>query len=52
MEESVDIILGLETGGTDVIELGVPFTDPLADEPTIQSANNKALANNVTIDTA
>ncbi|GKZ24900.1 tryptophan synthetase [Aspergillus brasiliensis] len=51
VEESVDIILGLEAGGADIIELGVPFTDPFADGPTIQSANNKALANNVTIDT-
>ncbi|EPS27827.1 hypothetical protein PDE_02771 [Penicillium oxalicum 114-2] len=51
VEESVDIILGLEAGGADIIELGVPFTDPFADGPTIQSANNKALANNVTIET-
>ncbi|KAF5862011.1 tryptophan synthetase [Aspergillus alliaceus] len=51
VEESVDVILGLEAGGADIIELGVPFTDPFADGPTIQSANNKALANNVTIDT-
>ncbi|CAG8903305.1 unnamed protein product [Penicillium egyptiacum] len=51
VEESVDIILGLQAGGADIIELGVPFTDPFADVPTIQSANNVPLANNVTIDT-
>ncbi|KAJ5344572.1 Tryptophan synthase [Penicillium brevicompactum] len=51
VEESVDIILGLEAGGADIIELGVPFTDPFADGPTIQSANNVALKNHVTIDT-
>ncbi|RMD39248.1 hypothetical protein DV735_g5883, partial [Chaetothyriales sp. CBS 134920] len=51
VDESVDIILGLETGGADIIELGVPFTDPFADGPAIQRANTKALANNVTIDT-
>ncbi|KAF3407373.1 hypothetical protein DPV78_001268 [Talaromyces pinophilus] len=50
VEESVDIILGLEAGGADIIELGVPFTDPFADGPTIQSANTQALANNVTIE--
>ena len=34
---------------TDIIELGVPFTDPIADGPTIQKANTKALANGVTV---
>lgn len=29
----------MEKGGADVIELGVPFTDPIADGPTIQTAN-------------
>lgn len=33
----------------DVIELGLPFTDPIADGPTIQKANTQALANGVTI---
>jgi tryptophan synthase len=33
----------------DIIELGVPFTDPIADGPTIQTANTKALANGVTV---
>jgi tryptophan synthase len=34
---------------TDIIELGLPFTDPIADGPTIQTANTKALANGVTV---
>ncbi len=38
--ETVDLLLGLEAGGADIIELGIPFTDPLADGPTIQEANN------------
>ncbi|KAE8418382.1 tryptophan synthase beta subunit-like PLP-dependent enzyme [Aspergillus pseudocaelatus] len=50
VEEAVDIILGLEAGGADIIELGVLFTDPFADGPTIQTANTQALANNVTIE--
>ena len=34
----------LVEGGADVIELGMPFTDPMADGPAIQSANLRALA--------
>jgi tryptophan synthase len=36
---------------TDIIELGIPFTDPIADGPTIQTANTKALENGVTVTT-
>ncbi|KAG2225725.1 hypothetical protein INT45_011393 [Circinella minor] len=39
----VDILLSLQRGGADIIEMGVPFTDPLADGPTIQYANTIAL---------
>ncbi|KAH8699220.1 bifunctional tryptophan synthase [Talaromyces proteolyticus] len=49
VDETVDILLGLENGGADVIELGLPFTDPIADGPTIQKANTQALLNGVTI---
>jgi tryptophan synthase len=35
----------------DIIEMGVPFTDPIADGPTIQKANTKALENGVTVTT-
>ncbi|KAI8141123.1 tryptophan synthase beta subunit-like PLP-dependent enzyme [Fennellomyces sp. T-0311] len=41
--QSVDIMLALQRGGSDVIEVGIPFTDPLADGPTIQFANTAAL---------
>jgi len=40
---------GLQEGGVDVIEVGVPFSDPIADGPTIQVANTKALNNGVTV---
>ncbi|GBE00343.1 tryptophan synthase alpha chain [bacterium BMS3Abin07] len=43
------LILMLEDCGADVIELGVPFTDPLADGPTIQMAAERALAQGVTL---
>ncbi|CAI6040685.1 hypothetical protein V2G26_014755 [Clonostachys chloroleuca] len=49
IEASVEILLGLQAGGADVIELGVPFTDPIADGPTIQRANTEALSSGVTI---
>ncbi|KAK2746797.1 tryptophan synthetase [Myotisia sp. PD_48] len=48
-EDTVDVILGMEDGGADVIELGIPFTDPIADGPTIQRANTQALKNGVTL---
>ena len=38
-----EFVLALEEAGTDVIELGVPFSDPLADGPTIQRASERAL---------
>ncbi|KAG0336859.1 tryptophan synthetase [Podila horticola] len=47
--ETVDIMLSLEKGGADIIELGVPFTDPLADGPTIQESSQVALEHNVDI---
>lgn len=47
-EDTVPILLALEAGGADVIELGVPFTDPLADGATIQHANQVALGQGVT----
>ncbi|MCJ1432835.1 tryptophan synthetase [Xylographa pallens] len=48
-EETVEILLGMEAGGADLIELGLPFTDPIADGPTIQKANTQALKNGVTV---
>ncbi|KAK4988193.1 hypothetical protein LTR50_004116 [Elasticomyces elasticus] len=47
--ETPDIMLGMEAGGADLIELGMPFTDPIADGPTIQKANTQALKNGVTV---
>lgn len=36
---TVDVMLSMEAGGADVIELGVPFSDPIADGPAIQESN-------------
>ncbi|KAG7195209.1 tryptophan synthetase [Scheffersomyces spartinae] len=49
IEDTVPILKGMQDAGTDVIELGVPFSDPIADGPTIQVANNVALENGVTV---
>ena len=44
---SIALLRGLESAGTDVIELGVPFSDPMADGPVIQRASERALAQHV-----
>jgi tryptophan synthase alpha chain len=44
-DASLAILRGLPKAGADVIELGMPFTDPMADGPAIQLANIRALAN-------
>ena len=50
LESTVDLILGFEKEGADVIELGMPFSDPLADGPTIQYSSEVAIANGISID--
>ncbi|KJK02501.1 tryptophan synthase alpha chain [Burkholderiaceae bacterium 26] len=46
-EMTVDLMHALVKGGSNVIELGVPFSDPMADGPVIQRASERALANKV-----
>jgi len=43
------IVLALEGAGVDIVELGIPFSDPIADGPTIQAASHRALAGRVTL---
>jgi tryptophan synthase alpha chain len=48
---SLRIAKALIDGGTDILELGIPFSDPVADGPTIQRADDRALAAGTTPDT-
>jgi tryptophan synthase alpha chain len=47
---SLEVMQGLPAAGVDVIELGMPFTDPMADGPTIQAAGQRALEGGMTLD--
>ncbi len=44
------LIKAAEEGGADIIEIGIPYSDPLADGPIIQSASQKALLNGVNVE--
>lgn len=44
-----EVMLALQNSGADMIELGMPYSDPLADGPVIQASGTKALANGMTI---
>jgi tryptophan synthase alpha chain len=46
---TVDFMHALAAGGADVIELGVPFSDPMADGPVIQQSSERALAHGVSL---
>ncbi|UUX94630.1 tryptophan synthase subunit alpha [Aquabacterium sp. J223] len=46
-DSTTDIMLALARAGADVIELGVPFSDPMADGPVIQKASERALARGI-----
>lgn len=48
INDTVSIIKDLEKSGVDFIEIGLPFSDPLADGPTIQESSTKALRNGMT----
>lgn len=49
LEDTVNIIKELDKNGIDMVEIGIPFSDPLADGPVIQSSSTKALNNGITV---
>jgi|TARA_B100001059_G_scaffold154459_1_gene154132 tryptophan synthase alpha chain len=48
-ETSLELVMGLPAAGVDIIELGLPFTDPMADGPTIQLAGGRSLNSGMTL---
>ena len=48
-DNTVEVITSLEKNGVDMIEIGIPFSDPLADGPVIQNASCQALRNGMTL---
>lgn len=49
LEKTYEMILGLERAGVDIVEIGVPFSDPTADGPIIQAASERALKGGTTL---
>ncbi|SRX54382.1 tryptophan synthase subunit alpha [Aequorivita sp. CIP111184] len=50
LDDTVEILQQLEKSGVDMVEIGLPFSDPLADGPTIQASSQEALKNGMTTD--
>jgi tryptophan synthase alpha chain len=49
LESTSTVLLSLQSAGTDIIEIGIPYSDPVADGPTIQKSNMTALENGMSI---
>jgi tryptophan synthase alpha chain len=49
LDSTLEVIHALEEGGADIVEIGMPFSDPLADGPTIQKSGQQALQNGMTV---
>lgn len=50
-DDTVSIVKSLEKAGVDIIEIGMPYSDPLADGPVIQHSSNIALSNGIQLET-
>lgn len=49
LDDTLTILLALEESGADLVEIGIPFSDPVADGPTIQDSNQQALKNGMSV---
>jgi tryptophan synthase alpha chain len=49
LEDTLTIMQAIEAAGADIIEVGVPYSDPIADGPTIQDSNQIALDNGMSL---
>jgi tryptophan synthase alpha chain len=49
LNDTLTVLSALANSGVDLIELGMPFSDPIADGPTIQASSNRAISNGVTL---
>jgi len=49
LDTTVELVLTLEKAGADIIEIGIPYSDPMADGPVIQASSTRALANGTKI---
>ncbi len=49
LNDTILIVQELEKAGVDIVEIGIPFSDPLADGPTIQASSQKAIENGITL---
>lgn len=49
LESTMEIMEAIQAGGADIIEIGVPYSDPVADGPTIQDSNMIALENGISL---
>ena len=50
LNDTVDIVIELAKNGVDMVEIGMPFSDPLADGPTIQNSSQIAIKNGITLE--
>lgn len=48
-DSTMEVMRALQEGGADIIELGIPYSDPLADGPVIQASSSRALQNGMTL---
>jgi tryptophan synthase alpha chain len=50
LESMPEILTGMQEGGTDMVEIGISYSDPISDGPTIQNSNSIAIKNGITTD--